>query len=372
MTNILETKSGKEFLQLSQQEIDEIKRTINFEVSQTAILNPEEARKKLRDLRFGTLRNTLLHLASEYGNESDVALILQVAEGDHEIIDARNADFFTALHYASIGGHPEVVQLLINAEANLNPVASEKKRKWTPIHYAAKYGNVKVVEYLIFAGVNKETKTGFGLTPLIIASEFGRIELVESLLSIGVNKDALTIEENYCMNALHYAVVGNYLNVAKLLLKAGINRNAETTSGFTALDFAAKSDNIEMVALLLQWGVGDMDLALRIANENNSNKSAELIKTYIAARKKVFNEKWLYEHESYLARILEEFNHDNADEEKIIIGDTVRFNAYGFLSLKYSFGIFTKEIKTFPEFALEKMANQLPPVLGKLQRILKI
>ncbi len=369
MTNILDTKSGKEFLQLSQQEIAEMKSEINSTVNQIRILNPEEAKKKLRDLRFGTLKNSLLHLASEFGNESDVALMLETAEGDHGIIDARNVDFFTAMHYAAIGGHYNIVQLLIEAEADLNPLASEKKRRWTPIHYAAKYGNVKVVESLIFSGVNKETKTGFGLTPLIIASEFGKAKLVEFLLSIAVNKDAKTIEENHCMNALHYAVVDKSIDVVKLLLMSGIDRNLETTSGFTALDFAAKADNVTMVSLLLKWGVGNMDISLKVANENHAKESAELIKKYIAARKKVFNKKWLNQHESDLARILEGFDRSNIHEEKIIIADDVILNAYGFLSLKYSFGFFSKVTKTFVGFASEKTANELPEAINKLMRI---
>ena len=372
MTKTLETKSGKNFSQLSAQEIEQIKKEISQELSALSALSAEDTKRNLRSLRFGVLHNTLLHLAVEFQNESDVALILQLAAGDREIIDARNADYFTAMHFAAINGNDKIASLLIEANANPNTQASEKRRKWTPIHYAAKFGNVKVLELLVFAGVSKETVTGFGLTPLVIAAEFGQVVATEFLLSIGANKNVITSEDNHCMNALHYGVVGNFSEVVKILLKAGINRNAETNSGFTALDFAAKSDNLEMVYLLLKWGAGDFEMAYQVAQKSDSKKSAELIKKYLQARRKVFDVKWLSQNESYLARMLNECTFDNVADAKIEIIDDVDFNPYGLFSLKQTFGFFSKVQKTFAEFACEKTATELPQAINNVKRVARI
>jgi len=372
MTKTLEAKSGKNFLQLSAGEIEQMKKEIAQECAKLPALGVEEGRRVLRSLRFGILHNTLLHLAVEFQNESDVALILNLTGADREIIDARNADYFTAMHFAAINGNEKITHMLIEANANPNTQASEKKRRWTPIHYAAKFGNVKVLELLIFAGVSKETQTGFGLTPLVIAAEFGQVAAAEFMLSIGANKNVLTIEDNHCMNALHYAVVGNYPEVAKILLKAGIDRNAETNSGFTALDFAAKADNIEMLSLLLKWGAGDIEMAYEVAQKSGAKRASELLKKYSLARRKVFDAKWLLQNESYLARILNQCTPDNVGDVKIEIDDDVDFNPYGLFSLKQTFGFFSKVTKTFAEFAGEKTAQELPQAIENVKRVAKI
>jgi hypothetical protein len=367
MTKLLETKSGKEFLQLTKQEIDEIKRDISAEVARLVTLDAAAQMQTLMDLRFGILRNTLLHLACEFSNEVDVATILQLAGGKVEIINAKNADFFTAIHFVAITGNENIAKLLFNAKINPNVPASQKRRSWMPIHYAAKYNRVKVMELLIANGVDKETVTGFGLTPFVIASEFGRIDMLKFLLGAGSNKNARTSEDNYCMNALHYAAVGNFIEVAKFLLKSGVERNVETTSGFSALDFAAKSDNYEMVKLLAEWGAGDLELAYKAAKEDGVEKSLELLKQYIDAKKKVFDGKWIVQNESMIAKILTQATLENVGEKKITVSD-VEFNPLGLVSLKQTSGIlFMKKTKTFIEFAFEKTVSELPLALEKFK-----
>ena len=366
MTDLLESKSWKRRIQITPQEISQIEKDIAILVQQISELDLAEMRRKLRDLRFGILRYNLLHLAAKFGNEEEVALILKLANGEREIVDGRDVDSLTAMHFAAINGNPRIMQMLIENRAELNPPASEKKRRWTPIHYAAKYGNREIMELLISSGISKEEKTDFALTPLIIASEFGRAEIVEYLLANGVNINAQTSEENHRMNALHYAVLYNSPETAEVLLKAGIDKKANTNLGESALDLAAKTNNVKMAALLLEWGVGDMEVALKIADYRHAKEVSELLKKYILVKKNLFKEKWLTENEAYLARFIEQFNRDNLTEAKIAVTDDVAFNAYGILALEQSFGIFSKEEKNFAEFALEKCAYQLPQALEKL------
>eukprot|EP00435_Cladocopium_sp_Y103_P044380 s1805_g12.t1 len=51
--------------------------------------------------------------------------------------------------YAAIGGHLEVVQVLLAAGA---PVEAKNKKGLTPLHYAACNGHTAIVERLIAAG----------------------------------------------------------------------------------------------------------------------------------------------------------------------------------------------------------------------------
>ena len=54
----------------------------------------------------------------------------------------------TSLHYASLKGHTEVVEVLLNAGATPN---SEDWKKNTPLHFASSDGYTAVVEMLLNA-----------------------------------------------------------------------------------------------------------------------------------------------------------------------------------------------------------------------------
>ena len=65
-------------------------------------------------------------------------------------------------------GHAEVVDLLIEKEADIN---AGGLAGWTALHLAAQRGHEKIVEQLIANGaeINALTDEGFGGTPLDVA-----------------------------------------------------------------------------------------------------------------------------------------------------------------------------------------------------------
>ncbi|XP_067135860.1 ankyrin repeat domain-containing protein 39-like [Centruroides vittatus] len=68
---------------------------------------------------------------------------------------------------------------------------------------------------------------------------------------IDKNKDP-SVRDSSGYTALHYAARNNQLQVCKLLLKSGANPNAQTPGGATPLHRAAFKGNYEIVQLLLQ------------------------------------------------------------------------------------------------------------------------
>lgn len=56
------------------------------------------------------------------------------------------------------------------------------------------------------------------------------------------------------LTALHYAARCNFLNIAKILLRAGANVNATSRSGATPLHRAAYIGNSDMCKLLMAHG----------------------------------------------------------------------------------------------------------------------
>ena len=72
------------------------------------------------------------------------------------------------LHYAVVGGHKEVAELLISKGADVN---AKDKDGWTPLHEATMGGHKEVAELLIVKGADVNAKDEGGNTPLDGAEE---------------------------------------------------------------------------------------------------------------------------------------------------------------------------------------------------------
>ncbi len=367
--DILEKNSDKKLDKISPQEIAETKNLITDLVNEIAALDSVEEKKEFLNFQFGSLKNNILHLAAKFGDEGSTAKILQISGADKNYIDSKNTGFFTPLHFAACSGSVAVAQLLLSAGAEKNPQASAENRKWVPLHYAAQFGHAQVVEALISAGVDKETKTGFGLTPLIVAAEFGQKNVVEFLLKIRADKNARTVEDNHSMNALHYAAVGNFIDVVLLFLDDGVDIEAETNLGFSALEIAAKSGHAKVVFLLLSWGASKAEAIQKNFKEIKSEEVKKEISAYVAAKKNLFNAKWLKTFAPTLIESLAKFDKNNLGEAKVIISPEVSYNAHAILALKSEFGLVKKTTKNLDQFAAENKISELVSALENLRKI---
>ena len=366
---ILDKNSDRILVRVTAIEAVEIKDAILAFVSEVEG-SDLETKHSLLNFKFGQTHNSILHLAAKFGDSIQLEKILKIAaEIDPNYCDIRNDNAYTPLHYAAQNGNISVVRTLIVAGAYKNPPASASYRRWVPAHYAAQFGHLEVLKALMEAGVDKEIKTSFNLTPLMIGAEFGHAAIVEYMLSIGAEKNGQTTEDNHKMTALHYAAVKNFKDVASALLKAGINKDKETTFGLTALEFAAKSNHDEMVEILLSWGADKMDAALKIAEANKSANAIVVIKKYQKIRNNFFITSWVEEKSSDLVRKLKEYNRENLDEMKLIFPDGVKFNAYGILNLNKEVGLFKKVNKSLVEFLEESGVDNLSGELRDLEKL---
>ena len=366
--DLLEKNSDKKLNKISAEEIAQTKKIIADMVGEIESLQDAEEKKVFLEFKFGVLQNNILHLAAKFFDDVSVTKILQIAGNDKNYLDSRNHGFFTPLHIAAQSGAVAVVKILLDAGCDKNPQASQENRGWVPIHYASQFGYVEIAQFLIESGVDKETKTGFGLTPLVIAAEFGQAKLVEFLLKIGADKNVQTIEDNHRMNALHYAAIGNHIDVLLLLLDAGIDVNKETDQSLNTLEMAAKINHAKICFILLSWGAQKMEEALKIAKQVKAEEVVKEIELYVKAKKNLFDAKWLKNFAPNLILILEKFDKNNLGEAKIIISPEVSFNAYGILALKQSFGLIKKTEKTLLQFAEENKIADLAEALRKIPK----
>jgi ankyrin repeat protein len=146
----------------------------------------------------------------------------------------------------------EAVARLITDGSDLNEVTGDGM---TAVHWAAQLGHVPILELLLDAGaeVNPTTRIG-SYTPLHLASSQANSTILKKLLEAGADVSATTT--NSVATALHLAaqVVGGAESV-KVLLAYGADPNAkEGSAGQTPLVFAAAKNRAESVKLLLDAG----------------------------------------------------------------------------------------------------------------------
>lgn len=126
--------------------------------------------------------------------------VLNLLEQGYDIDYQRDRDGATALLIASVGGHDEIVQILLDRGAKVDPVSSS------------------------------------GETPLIGASFEGHDEIVQSLLAHGANSNKKLTEDGY--TALMLAATNGHEGIVQALLAAGADVDLKDKKGKTALDFA--------------------------------------------------------------------------------------------------------------------------------------
>ena len=131
------------------------------------------------------------------------------------------------------------------------------------------------------------------MTPLLCATSRGHIECMKLLLDAGVDKDAVNDEG---WTPLMYAAAAGFTDGVKLLLDYGVNVNKTDNDGWTALMIAAMNWDNNIQKLLLDAGAevnivnSDGKTALIIADDNHVEELELLINaTYNDVADKVLN-----------------------------------------------------------------------------------
>ena len=233
---------------------------------------------------------TPLHLASYHAKSRTIQVLL-----DHGAnAEAQSADGQTPLHQAS---HPDVVRLLLEHGVNVN---ARDNGQETPLHSACHGLSTQIVQLLLSHGANAEAQNTDGqtplhqvsglnmalvlldhgvdihardkdqATPLHLASYHGRAAVAKGLLRRGAQADAEDIQGQSPLHQVllgyqHYQSVKMPLSSRKehafyvvrlppLLLKHGVDVNAQNKVRETPLHLASRLGLHEMARILLEHG----------------------------------------------------------------------------------------------------------------------
>ena len=183
---------------------------------------------------------TPLHIASSAGALNMVKLLVGVGAN----VCVADEDGMTCLAIASVEGYIRTVRYLVSLPDV--DVAKTDLYGNTALHLAAREDHADVVQLLIDAGADIESSMGY--TPLCAASSEGALDAVKLLVRAGANVCVADEEGNTCL--MLASREGHIDTVRYLVSLPQMNSHKTNNEGNTALDMATSEHHVEVVQVL--------------------------------------------------------------------------------------------------------------------------
>ena len=163
------------------------------------------------------------------------------------------------LNVAVTFGPAETVLALLDAGADIERA---NRQGLHPLHSAVLAGNAEIVSLLLQRGAAVDAKDGKGRTPLYTFAVSGgrNIEIAKLLLAAGADPNAESAREDDSQTALQCAAATGDLELSKLLLASGANVNHQSALGDTPLHQAVFDNRLNVAVLLIESGA-DVNIA---------------------------------------------------------------------------------------------------------------
>ncbi|XP_043279723.1 ankyrin repeat domain-containing protein 27-like [Venturia canescens] len=156
-------------------------------------------------------------------------------------VHSRDDRGMTAIHVASLCGHVNVVDYLLEHEADPNDSDADGT---TPLHCAASRGHQNTLLLLLHANADPTITDSRGNTPLHLASDHGHEGCVKAIIYF-TEQMAIPMKKSPANSngetPLHHAAKWGYDNIVEILMEHGANPRATNRRGQTPLVVAHNS-----------------------------------------------------------------------------------------------------------------------------------
>jgi N-acyl-D-amino-acid deacylase len=201
---------------------------------------------------------TALIVASFANPSAEVVRMLLAKGANVAVMDQRKV---TPLNAATFGNDTATVRLLLDASGDVN--TADTFIGLTPLINASGNRNLEAVKLLLAKGANvnavsktqdlPKIQTGTvefgGWTPLLMAVPFGPPEIVRTLMEAGAK---VNVQDYRGFSPLMLAAATDHANpeIVRLLLDRNAETKPKTRAGETALDWASKFGDAEVIRAL--------------------------------------------------------------------------------------------------------------------------
>jgi uncharacterized protein len=221
-------------------------------------------------------KNTLLE-AEFWKKSPDVAIVkAEIAKGNSAT--DFNPFSFDATTLAINNSAPnETIKYLVELDGNGIKKVTHDARIY--LHWAAYKGNAEMVNYLLAKGSDINFQDSHGNAPLPFAAGNGlnNIAVYDAFFKAGI--DPKTKYDGVSLLLLAVAYDSKELPVTNYFVSKGLSIKDVDTQGKTAIDYAARSGNIEVIKALQKKGVKHTDNALILAAQG-TRRGANTLDVY--------------------------------------------------------------------------------------------
>ena len=214
-------------------------------------LNTDERKTDLETkTKDGDQITTPLIIAARNGNLESVKILLRYkadieARGTLKATNGKVIEGCTPLWAAALGGHLDVVELLIERNAEVDGRILSNA---TPLRAAAFHGYLDIVSCLVEHGADVNAGQSFGSTPLMITCYNGHMNVVTYLVEHGAN---IHLQDKNGDTCLHCAAENGHVEVVSKLLALGATEK-QNYKRLTPLLVASNYYKIEMVEYFIK------------------------------------------------------------------------------------------------------------------------
>lgn len=224
-----------------------------------------------------------------------------------ESLSYQNDKGYNAFHLAAEHSNGESLRAML-LYATLESLQMKTAKGMTVLHRAIAKGAdqnfMQIVEFcsnFINTSTLLNTPTGRGersAYPLHLAVRTQSVSLVAKIIEI-TNAGNIDCQDTSCWTPLHYAVAGNNISIAKLLVDARAAIDAEDDEHLTPLMKACEMGLHEMAEFLLLSGASPHRkfkggfTAIHFAAQNGHLKICQLLHRYGASASELSDEGWL-------------------------------------------------------------------------------